>query len=368
MGTGAGKCKEDDCKNLTFSVFCYLHEDGKAARPSSPSQVKVRKLSLQSGKSAQIDGVPSEPAVKVWADTKRVFVDIQDTVSPGSIREQVRAYAEGAATTSALRFARDERMEVDAEARDKKIEKFIFETSENLLPHYDVVSQEDAEFIANAVPTDGLGGFGDYEDAKALIGYGIRKEWELANIEGLEESEDGIPYDIPYERFLSVVYSNDIAPHIVVALRREASDFHDNVVIATGKKAANPAAVAAKSALPSRAESEPITSAYFNEAREWIEKNRKDAEAQRLAQEEAERAEAERIKAKAEMIGAVIDSGANLVHGGIRAFAGASEFLHRVMQARPEDFEAKRRAENQRNRDIYYDMATRRERARRGLS
>jgi len=376
VGAGSAKCKKDSCDRSTTSVYCWQHwylsyadsEDGaRSGRLDRLQNKGVSQDSVNSGSVAS-EVIDSETPTQIWSDTKKVFIDIQDQISPEGIRNQVRSYAESAATTSALRFARDERLEIDAEARDRHIEGFTSEIVEGLVPTGDLVSQEDAEFISNSIPADGLGGFDDYDDARAIIAYGIRKEWELGNAENIKESSDSIPYDIPYEKFLSVVYNNDIAPHVVVATRREASDFHDNVLIATGSKAANPTAVNPKGALPSRAEGEPIHSAYFDEAREWLEKNRADQDAQDRAQADAERESAERIKARQEAITGVMDAAGNAVKGTVRLFSTTNDLMNKVFKTRPEDTKALIVARNKRNRDIYFDMATRRERSRRGIS
>lgn len=377
MGAGSAKCKHDTCGNSTTSLYCWRHwylnyadseESARSGRLDRLSKQSKAAIAEQQSSATSTDVYEASTPTQIWSDTKKVFIDIQDQIEPEGIRNQVRAYAESAATTAALRFARGERLEIDPVARDKHIEGFTSEVIEGLVPPSDLTTQEDAEFISNAIPSDGLGGFSDYDDARALIAYGVRKEWELANAEGIRESADGIPYDIPYEKFLSVVYNNDIAPHVVVATRREASDFHENVVIATGGKAANPAAVNPKDALPSRAEGEPIHSAYFDEAREWLERNRQDQHAQEKAQEEAERIEDERIKARQELISGIIGGTASAVKGTFRVISTTNDVMNRIFKTRPEDTKALIDARNQRNRNIYYDMATRRERTKRGMS
>lgn len=375
--SGSAKCKLETCNNSTTTVYCWQHWYlSVAPTEAAAGSNRVEKLT-QSGKptiepekgAASSSSEVPYPAssTQVWADAKKVFVELPEEIDPAGIRSQVRFMAEGAATTAALRFARDERLEVDAKTRDKDIENFTSDVIEKLVPHDSLILQEDAEFIANAVPADGLGGFSDYEDARALISYGVRKEWELANAMGLKESTDSIPYDIPFPNFLSVVYNNDIAPHVLTAARREASDFHENVVIATGSKAANPQEVNPKGALPSRAETEPIQSAYFDEAREWKAQNDASRKAQEEAQAEAEKINQERIQARTEAVSAILDGAADFVKTGARALAGTGQFMDKLFGTRPEDIERERKIHHQRNRDIFYEMATRRERRRRGI-
>ena len=375
MGVGSAKCKSDTCTRSTTGLYCWQHwylnysDTEEGARSG-----RLDRLNTNKGKGGYDDPAEQHEGefngstpIQIWSDTKKVFIDIQDSINPEGIRDQVRSYAEGAATTAALRFARDERLETDPALRDLHIENFSSDVVEGLVPTGELVSQDDAEFISNAIPSDGLGGFADYDDARAIISYGIRKEWELANAESIKESADGIPYDIPYQSFLSVVYNNDIAPHVVIASRREASDFHNNVLIATGSKAANPAAVNPANALPARAEAEPIHSDYFQEARAWVEKNAADRQAQEQAQEEADRLYAERIKQRQDAISGALNGTANLAKGTIHAVGATAAFMDKLFGTRPEDTEALRKRRNQQNRDAFFDMATRNYRNKRGL-
>lgn len=369
MGAGAAICRKDDCDNLTYDLFCYLHEDGSNGRAYSPGVERIERLgagSYGSYEPLSIAKTGSGVAVQVWSETKKVFSDLQDEIAPAGIRDQVRAYAEGAATTTALRFAERERLEVDANRRDQKIEALTSEVITALVPTSDIVEQEDAEFISNSIPTDGLGGFSDYDDARAIISYGIRKEWELGQSGVYATSADGIPYDIPYENFLTVVYSNDITPHVETALRREASDFHNNVFIATQSRAANPNEVHPRNGIASRAETEPISSSYFDEAREWRERRAADAAAYAKASEDAERASAERIQQRQEAVETALGMIGNAARGIGRFYQNTDEFMNRTFKTRPEDIEARRVAENKRNRDIFFDMATRKAKNRGG--
>lgn len=377
MGVGSAKCKKDSCARSTTGLYCWQHWYlNYADTEESARSGRLERLAQQRhDKGSQSDSTEFKETpfsgdttpTQIWSDTKKVFMDIQDQIEPEGIRNQVRSYAEGIATTASLRFAKDERLEVDTDLRDRHIEGFTSEIVEGLVPTGELVAQEDAEFISGSVPADGLGGFADYDDARAIISYGIRKEWELANAERIKESADEIPYDIPYDKFLSVVYNNDIAPHLVVATRREASDFHNNVVIATGSKAANPAGVNPVGALPSRAESEPLHSAYFDEAREWVAQNQADRDAQAKAQAEAEAIEAERIQARQDAVAGVLNGATNTVKGAVNLIGTTTDVMNKLFKTRPEDTQALIERRNKQNRDIFFDMATRRYRDRRGL-
>jgi len=58
---------------------------------------------------------------------------------------------------------------------------------------------------------------------------------------------------------------------------------------------------------------------------------------------------------------------AKAMTGGVQIAGAMYRFGDKLFKTRPEDFERKRQQENQRNRDIYFEMMTRRERQRRGL-
>jgi len=370
--SAAAKCKFEPCNNSTVSVYCWLHwYMNTPGNSESVTKNRVQQLIKKAKRDSISPEVETERdnsnPTQLWSDVKKVFIDLTDEINPAGIRNQVRYLAEGVATTSALRFAKEERLEIDAKERDDHIDEFTSSMVQKLFPSEVDISQEDAEFIGGSVASDGLGGFEDFDDAKAVISYGLKKEWELAQAMKIAESADAIPYDIPFDKFMSVVYNNDIAPHVLSASKREASDFHANVVIATGSRAANPVEVNPKHALPARAETEPIESAYFNEAREWQAFNEANEEAQRKAMEEANIASEERMRQRTEAIQSAINGASNFVKTGLGAIGAADEMMNRLFRTRPEDIEADRKAYHKRNRDIYYEVATRRERRRRGM-
>lgn len=357
MTIGAHRCR--DCGNLTFDVFCHLHDGSGSNGGYSASLSRIEKLggsssAVASPISTQSIGV----ATQVWAETKRVFPDLQDEISTAGIREQVRNYAEGAATTAALRFARNERLETDVNARDKKISSFTQEALVGLKPSSYVISQDDAEFVANSVPTDGLGGFSDFEDARAILSYGIRKEWELGRASGERNSSDNIPYDIPLESFIEVVYSEDLSAHVEVALRREEADFHENVFIATGSRAANPAQVKA-STVPGKVDYEPIESSYFDEARQYQQAISDTNEQLRKQSEDEEQAREARIAERQEAVENVISMVGGALRGIGNAYKNTDAFMNKAFRTRPEDIQARNDRERKRKYDAYKDMLIR---------
>lgn len=62
----------------------------------------------------------------------------------------------------------------------------------------------------------------------------------------------------------------------------------------------------------------------------------------------------------------MFDSLSRVLRVTVKVFKTTNAIGNRLFGVRPEDIEAERRARNQRNRDIYYEVKTRRERQRRG--